>query len=111
MKRIAENLGLHDILKNEIHELRNEYERERKNRGEKNGEGNLQKRKIRMEEDERNGDTNSDNRALKRLATNRDINDMRDIVQNEKDEGKNERHGKTQNGAKQQENKAASNER
>ena len=74
--------------------------RRERNCGEKNGEDNLQERKIRMEEDERNGDTNSDNRPLKRLATNRDINDMRDIVQNEKDEGKNERHGKTQNGAK-----------
>ena len=30
MKRIAEDLGLHDVLKNEIHKLRNEWKREEK---------------------------------------------------------------------------------
>lgn len=66
MKRIAEDLGLHDVLKNEIHELRNEWKEEKRNGGEKNGEDDLQERKIRMEEDERNGDTDGNNRALQR---------------------------------------------
>ena len=30
MKRIAEDLGLHDVLKNEIHKLRNEWKEKRK---------------------------------------------------------------------------------
>lgn len=100
MKRVAEDLGLHDVLENEIHKLRSEWKRKERNCGEKNGDDNLQERKIRMEDNERNGDTNSNNRALKSQPTNRDKYDMRDIVQNEKDEGKNESHGKTQNGAK-----------
>lgn len=66
MKRIAEDFGLHDVLKNEIHKLRNERKEKERNGGEKNGEDDLQERKIRMEEDERNGDTDGNNRALQR---------------------------------------------